>query len=234
MARAYIGPSSNACSARVKSVASATGRAAPHRRDESRWPATVTTVILGAGIVGVTTAYFLARRGDEVTVVDRQPAAGLETSFANGALVTVSMSDPWAAPGIPALILKHLGREDAPFLLRLRALPGMAGWGLRFLRNCSPTRWRENTETVLRLAAYSRDALEEVTAEIGIAYDRCKRGNLRVYLDAASLAKAAKGAEMYRDLGQPVEHLNADGCVALEPALAPVKHKLAGGMHYTG
>ncbi len=194
----------------------------------------MTTVILGAGIVGVTTAYFLARRGDEVTVIDRQPAAGLETSFANGALVTVSMSDPWAAPGIPGLILKNLGRDDAPFLLRLRALPGMAGWGLRFLRNCSPARWHENTETVLRLAIYSRDALEAVTVETGIAYDRCNRGNLRVYPDAASLAKAAKGAKMYRELGQPAELLDAHGCVALEPALGPVKHKLAGGMHYTG
>ncbi|HXV22728.1 MAG TPA: D-amino acid dehydrogenase [Alphaproteobacteria bacterium] len=194
----------------------------------------MTTVVLGAGIVGVTTAYYLARLGDEVIVVDRQPAVGLETSFANGALVTVSMSDPWAAPGIPALILKHLGREDAPFLLRPRALPAMVGWGPRFLRNCTPARWRENTETILHLAVYSRDALKEVTAETGIAYDHCDRGTLRVYPNAASLAKATKGAQIYRELGQPAELLDADGCIALEPALEPVKHKLAGGMHYTG
>jgi D-amino-acid dehydrogenase len=194
----------------------------------------VTTVVLGAGVIGVTTAYFLARSGHDVTVIDRQPAAGLETSFANGGLVTPGMSDPWAAPGIPGLILKHLGREDAPFLLRLGALPGMIGWGLRFLRNCEPARWRENTETVLRLAVHSRDALDWVTAETGIAYDRCERGNLRVFPDPASLAKSAKNAAMYRDLGQPVEFLDATGCVALEPALAPVKHQLAGGVHYAG
>lgn len=194
----------------------------------------MTTVVLGAGVIGVTTAYFLARSGHDVVVIDRQPGAGLETSFANGALVTPGMSDPWAAPGIPGLILRHLGREDAPFLLRLRALPGMVGWGLLFLRNCEPARWRGNTETVLRLAVHSRDALDWVTAETGIAYDRCERGNLRVYSDAASLANAAKGAAMYRAFGQAADLLDAAGCVALEPALAPIKHQLAGGVHYTG
>ena len=192
------------------------------------------TIVLGAGVIGVTTAYFLARSGHDVTVVDRQPAAGRETSFANGGLVTPGMCDPWAAPGIPGLILKHLWREDAPFLLRLRALPGMVGWGLRFLRNCAPARWRDNTETVLRLAVHSRDALDRVTAETGIGYDRCERGNLRVHPDEASLAKASKAAAMYRELGQPAEPLDAAGCVALEPALAPIRHQLAGGVHYTG
>ncbi len=194
----------------------------------------MTTVVLGAGVIGVTTAYFLARGGHDVTVLDRQPAAGLETSFANGALVTPSMSDPWAAPGIPSLILKHLGQEDAPFLLRLGALPGMVGWGLRFLRNCAPRRWRDNTEAVLRLGASSREALDAVTAETGIAYDRGERGSLRVYPDAASLAKAAKSAAMYRELGQPAELLDAAACVALEPALRPIAQQLAGGVCYPG
>ena len=191
------------------------------------------TIVLGAGVIGVTSAYFLARSGHAVTVVDRQPAAGLETSFANGGLVTPGMSDPWAAPGVPKLILTQLGREHAPFLLRLRALPGMIGWGLQFLRNCAPSRWRTNTETVLRLGVYSRDVLDEVTAATGIAYDRCERGNLRVYRDAAALAEGAEHAEMYRALGQPVA-LDAAGCAALEPALLPVKAALAGGIHYAG
>jgi D-amino-acid dehydrogenase len=194
----------------------------------------VTTVVLGAGVIGVTTAYFLARGGEKATVVDRQPGAGLETSFANGALVTPGMSDPWAAPGIPGLILKHLGREDAPFLLRLHALPGMLGWGLRFLRNCAPARWWENTERVLRLAVHSRDVLDAVTRDTGIAYDRGERGNLRVYPDAASLAKAAEMARLYRELGEPVHVLDAAACIALEPALAPIKHELAGAVHYAG
>jgi D-amino-acid dehydrogenase len=194
----------------------------------------VSTVVLGAGVVGVATAWYLAEGGYRVTVIDRQPAAGLETSFANGALVTPSMSDPWAAPGVPALIVKYWGREDAPFLLRARALPGMAGWGLRFLRNCAPARWRENTETVLRLGLYSRDALDALTAATGIAYDRIERGNLRVYQDAAALEHAAKSAEMYRGLGLPVDVLDGPACVALEPALRPVAGSLAGGVHYKG
>jgi D-amino-acid dehydrogenase len=194
----------------------------------------LTTVVLGAGVVGVTTAYQLARDGHQVVLVDRQNGAALETSFANGGLVTPGMSDPWAAPGIPGMILRNLGREDSPFLLRLRALPGMVGWGLGFIANCTPQRWRQNTETVLRLGVYSRDALDAVSAETGIAYDRNNRGNLRVYRDAAALAKAAKEAALYRELGEPIALLDGPACVALEPALAPVGGKLAGGVHYQG
>src|ERR1700754_3689639 len=98
-------------------------------------------VVLGAGLIGVTTAYYLAQVGHEVVVVDRQAQAGLETSFANGALLTPSTSDSWAAPGTPQKILKWLGQEDAPMLLRMRAVPGLIGWGLRFLREWRPARW---------------------------------------------------------------------------------------------
>jgi len=110
----------------------------------------------------------------------------------------------------------------------------MIGWGLRFLRNCGRERWRANTEVVLRLAVYSRAMLDEVTAATGIEYDRGERGNLRVYRDAASLAEAEKTAEIYRSLGQPVELLDSAGCITLEPALGPVSHDLAGGVHYRG
>jgi D-amino-acid dehydrogenase len=192
----------------------------------------VTTVVLGAGIVGVATAYRLAKEGDRVILVDRQPGAGLETSFANGGLVTPGMSDPWAAPGVPKLMLTQLGREDSPILLRLRAVPGMVAWGLSFLANCRPERWRRNTEAVLKLAVYSRDQLTELTEETGIRYDRCDRGNLRIYRDRMAFAKAAKAAAMYRELGQDVRQLDAGGAVALEPALAPVQGEIAGGIHY--
>jgi len=194
----------------------------------------VTTVVLGAGVIGVTTAYYLARDGEKVVVVERQPAAALETSFANGGLVTPGMSDPWAAPGIPLLILRHLGREDAPFLLRLRAVPGMIGWGLKFLANCTPGRWRTNTETTYRLAIYSRDAVDALTDSLKLSYDRSDCGNLRVYQDRASLAKARQAADLYNRLGLPVEALDAAACVALEPALRPVQRELAGGIHYIG
>lgn len=192
----------------------------------------MTTIVLGAGVIGVTTAYYLARDGHKVVVIDRQSAAGLETSFANGGLVTPSMSDPWAAPGVPAMIVRYLGREEAPFLVRLRAVPAMAGWGLRFLRNCAPERWRENTEAVVRLGLYSRDALDQLIGETGIAHDRCIRGNLRVYREPVDLAKAARTAAMYRDLGVPAEVLDGPACVRVEPALGPVGQQLAGGIHY--
>ena len=97
--------------------------------------------VLGGGIAGVASAWYLVRNGYRVTVVERRRGAGLETSFANGALIPPSMSDPWASPGIPMLILKWLGREDAPFLLRLRALPGLFSWDLQFLRQCNDDDW---------------------------------------------------------------------------------------------
>src|SRR5262245_13885175 len=161
----------------------------------------VRIVILGAGVIGATTAYYLARDGHEVTVVERQSEAGTETSFANGGLVTPSMADPWAAPGVPAMLLKALGRDDAPFVLRLRAIPGMIGWGLRFLRNCREARWRENTAEVFKLATYSRDALDHLTEETELAYDRFGDGTMRVYRSEADLAEARAGAEMYGELG---------------------------------
>ncbi|MFO1056045.1 MAG: D-amino acid dehydrogenase [Dongiaceae bacterium] len=192
----------------------------------------MTTVVLGAGVVGVTTAYRLAKEGDRVILVDRQPGAALETSFANGGLVTPGMSDPWAAPGVPKVMLTHLGREDSPILLRLRALPGMLGWGLAFLANCRPATWRRNTESVLRLAVHSRDALTAITAETGLRYDRCDQGNLRIYRDPVAFAKAAKAAAMYRELGQDVRQLDPAAALALEPALGPVGGEIAGGIHY--
>ncbi len=155
-------------------------------------------VILGAGVIGATTAYYLARDGHEVTVVDRRDAAGLETSFANGGLVTPSMADPWAAPGVPAMLLQGLGRDDAPFVLRPGAVPAMIGWGLRFLRNCGEARWRENTEAVFKLATYSRDALDRLTEETGLAYDRLDSGTMRMYRSRTDFAHAQEGAEIYR------------------------------------
>ncbi len=187
--------------------------------------------VLGAGVVGATTAYYLAKRGHEVTVIDRQPDVGLETSFANGGLVSPSMSEPWAAPGIPLKLLTSLGHDDAPFLLRLRALPGMAGWGLRFLRNCTAKRFERNARTLRRLANYSRDALDSLTAETDIEYDRSTLGILMVYPDAAAFADAQRHMRSLGEMGVAYETLDARGCAALEPGLAPATDKLAGGIH---
>ena len=190
-------------------------------------------VIIGAGIIGATTAYYLSREGHAVTVVERQLEPGMETSFANGGLVTPSMADPWAAPGVPMMILKGLGREDAPFVLRPAAIPGMIGWGVRFLQNCKEKRWRENTAAIFKLASYSRDALDRLTAETGLAYDRFDGGTLRVYRTPEDFADAVQGAEIYRDLGVAYRTVDGAGAAALDPSLKPVQSQIAGAIYFS-
>ena len=122
-------------------------------------------LVLGAGVVGVSTAYHLASDGHTVTVLERQPGAGLETSFANGGQISASHADPWAGPKTPFKALKWLGREDAPLIMRPRLDPALAGWLLRFLANCTGRRARINTERVMRLAVYARERLIALRAE---------------------------------------------------------------------
>jgi D-amino-acid dehydrogenase len=192
----------------------------------------VTTLVIGAGVIGTTLAYELARVGEKVTVVDAAAGPGLETSFANGSLITPSMSDPWASPGVPKMMLKYLGREDAPFLLRMRSLAAMAGWSLAFLRNCSEKRWRRNTCAVFPLAEYSRDRLDTMTRELVMDYDRFDGGTLRIHGDAASMKAAEASLAVYRDLGCEIGVLNRDECLAMEPSLRPVGKDIHGGFHF--
>jgi D-amino-acid dehydrogenase len=186
-------------------------------------------LVLGGGIIGTTSAWYLARAGCRVTLVERRPGVGLETSFANGSLVTPSMSDPWAAPGLPWQLLKWLGREDAPFLLRLRALPGLMSFGPAFLRNCTAARWRRNTETILRLTRYSQALLNELIGLTGIAYDGASLGILRLCRDPAALEHAERVAAA---VGVSCRLLDAAGCARLEPAIAPAVDRIAGGIHF--
>jgi D-amino-acid dehydrogenase len=144
------------------------------------------------------------------------------------------MADPWSSPGIAWAMLKMLGREDAPFLLRARAFPELWRWGLSFLANCREARWRANTEAVLRLALYSRDALDALAMTTGIAHDRCDRGSLRVYRDPAALAHDLDLAAMYGKLGLPAQKLDPGEVAAIEPALEPIREQLAGGIFYAG
>ncbi len=186
-------------------------------------------LVLGGGVIGTTSAWYLARAGCRVTLVERRPGVGLETSFANGSLITPSMSDPWAAPGLPWQLLKWLGREDAPFLLRLRALPGLTSFGPAFLRNCTGARWRRNTEIILRLTRYSQVLLNELIAATGIAYDSTSLGILRLCRDPASLEHAELVAAA---VGVAYRLLDAAGCARLEPAIAPAVDRIAGGIHF--
>ncbi len=189
-------------------------------------------LVLGGGIIGVASAYYLARRGFQVTVLERQPAVGLETSFANGGLLTPSMADPWAAPGMPAKILKWIGREDAPFLLRPQALPGLLGWGLKFLRACNEESWRRNTGIILKIADHSLGALDRLTREAGLDYDLTQGGTLRLFRDPLSMENARRSADLVGSLGVDFKVLDAPGCAAVEPALIPQLAQISGGIHF--
>ena len=189
------------------------------------------TIVMGAGVIGATTAYYLARAGHEVTVIDRQADVGLETSFANGGQISVAHPEPWAAPDVPLKLLEWLGKEDAPLIFRLRADPAMWAWGLRFLRNCTGRRRRLNTLRTLRLAAYSREVLTRLREQTGIAFDHRKEGILHVFRDPRELDKAVALVTLRREQGVAQETVDGKGCVRIEPALAAVIESLAGGIY---
>lgn len=186
-------------------------------------------IVLGAGVVGVASAWYLARAGHQVTVIERQPAAGLETSFANGGQISVSHAEPWANPHVLPKVLKWLGREDAPLLFRLRWDPALFRWGLRFLAECRASRSRANIRAIVAMALYSRQQLAALRAETGIDYDQLTRGILHIYTDAAELSAATRAAAIMRDLGCDRQTISAAQCVAIEPALASVADQLVGG-----
>jgi D-amino-acid dehydrogenase len=153
---------------------------------------------MGAGVVGTTAAWYLSAAGHEVTVIDRQPAAGLETSFANGGQISVCHAEPWANPGALPKLLKWIGHESSPLLWRMRADPAQWAWGLRFIRECTPARTRANIIAILKLALHSRDCLQALRAELGLEYDHLERGILHVYTDAREFEHAIPQAELMR------------------------------------
>ena len=190
--------------------------------------------VLGAGVIGVTSAWYLARAGHEVTVIDRQPAAAMETSFANGGQISTSHAEPWANPGTPRQILKWLGREDSPMLFRLRADPYQWAWGLAFLRECLPARTRANAAAIAAINRYSRAQLLALRAETGIQYEQQTRGILRIYEGREALDEAVAAATLEKLHGIDVHVLTAAECVELEPALAARAGQVAGGVHAPG
>jgi D-amino-acid dehydrogenase len=193
----------------------------------------VKAIIIGSGLIGTTSAYFLARRGWEVTVLDRQEGPGLETSFANGSLLTPSMPEPWNAPGSWRVLLASIGRSDSPLKLHVKALPHLGSWGIGFLRNSSPVRYERNTIKNLLLALHSSQVLGSLRRETGIEYGGAAHGSLRVFRDAAALDRALAWGERLRAGGGPAfRRLSGDDVVAMEPALAPIGRQLAGGIHY--
>lgn len=189
-------------------------------------------VVIGAGLIGLSTAYFLGRAGHEVIVLDRREGPALETSFANGGMVTPSQAEPWNTPGIFFKLLGWLGREDAPVLLRPGAIPSMFGWGLAFLRNSSRRRFLENAARNARLASYSLGVLKELRARHGVVYDAFQAGTLKLYRDAHELQEAAD-SDLLRQSHITFEVLDRNGVRAREPALAPITDRLAGGIYFS-
>jgi D-amino-acid dehydrogenase len=188
----------------------------------------VKVLVLGAGVVGTTASYFLARDGHAVTVVDRRAAPGEETSFANGGQLSASGARPWANPDVPRLLLKWLGRPDAPLVFRPRIDPVLWRWTLSFLANCLPWRADANTTKVLRLAFFSRNALESVIKDTSLAFDHKQRGILHVFRSQAGFDKAAEDAERFARLGLAFDIIERERIRQIEPALAPALSRLAG------
>jgi len=188
-------------------------------------------VVLGAGLLGVTSAYFLRQQGHEVTVVDRQATPAAETSFANGGQISVSHAEPWANPSAPLKVLKWLAREDAPLLFRLRADARQWAWVFRFLRECTPGRTRHNIEQIVRLGSYSRDMLQQLRRDIGLDYDQRTQGILHFYTSQQEFDSAEAPAAQMRELGCDRRVISADEAVRIEPALAHIRPQLAGATY---
>ncbi len=186
--------------------------------------------VLGAGVVGVCSAYYLVRAGHAVTVVDRRPGPALETSFANGGQISVNHATPWATPTTPWKALKWLGRNDAPLLFHLRADPALAAWSLRFLANCTRRRMLVNIERALRVALYSRGELARLRTATGIEYDALTRGILHIFRNRRDYEEALPQVEPMSRLGCVRRIVDAEACVAIEPALSGVRDRLVGGI----
>ncbi|MEN3366267.1 MAG: D-amino-acid dehydrogenase [Burkholderiales bacterium] len=186
-------------------------------------------IVLGSGIIGTASAWFLNKAGHDVTVLDRQPGVAQETSFANGCQISVSHAEPWANPAAPVKILKWMGKEDAPLLFRLRPEWLQWKWGLHFLRECTAARTAENMRQIVSICEFSRQTLQSVRTETGIAYDQLTRGILHFYTDAFEFEHSLAAAKLMRDFGCPRQSIGPDEVVKIEPALARMRDKIVGG-----
>ncbi|MGX5666805.1 D-amino acid dehydrogenase [Rhizobium daejeonense] len=187
-------------------------------------------IVLGAGVVGVTSAYQLAKAGHEVIVVDRQPGPALETSFGNAGEVSFGYCSPWAAPGIPLKAMKWLFMEHAPLILRPKLDMAMLSWMFKMLANCTTDRYALNKSRMLRLADYSRTSLAAVREETGLAYDERMQGTLQLFRTQDQLDASAKDVKALAADGIPYEVLDPEGCIRVEPALRHVREKIVGGL----
>ena len=190
-------------------------------------------IVLGAGVIGVTTAWYLARQGAEVLVLDRQREPGMETSYANAGELSYGMTSPWAAPGIPKKAVKWLFMRHRPLFIWPLISPTMWAWGLKMLANCNEDAYRLNKSRMVRVSNYSKEALTDLLAEVPLDFDLRERGTLQLFRTEKQLKASKADQEVLAQFDSPFEVLDKDGCIAAEPGLAHVAEKFVGGLRLT-
>ncbi len=191
-------------------------------------------VILGAGVIGTASAYYLAKAGHDVTVLERQPASGLETSFANAGEVSPGYSAPWAGPGIPMKAIKWLMMRHSPLAIHPSFDPQMWRWVTQMLMNCTSKRYEINKGRMLRMAEYSRDVLQQLRSDTGISYDERTQGTLQLFRNQKQLDASATDIAILKRYDVPYESLDKAACIKVEPALAQVQQKFIGALRLPG
>jgi D-amino-acid dehydrogenase len=191
-------------------------------------------LVLGSGVIGTSIAYYLARAGHQVEVVDRQPGPALETSFGNAGEVSPGYSAPWAGPGVPVKAIKWLLMAHSPLVIRPLLDPAMWRWGLAMLANCTEAAYALNKSRMVPIAEYSRDCMKALRADTGISYDERTRGTLQLFRTQQQLDGTAKDIEILKQYQVPYEVLDRTGFIAVEPALALTKEKFVGALRLPG
>ncbi|MFU2488734.1 D-amino acid dehydrogenase [Thauera sp. WH-1] len=191
-------------------------------------------LVLGSGVIGTTIAYYLARAGHKVTVVDRQPGPAMETSFANAGEVSPGYSAPWAGPGVPLKAIKWMLMHHSPLVIKPMLDPAMWRWGLATLRNCTESAYKINKSRMVRVAEYSRDCLKQLRAETGITYDERSQGTLQLFRTQKQLDGIGKDVAILKSFGVPFQVLDRAGYLEYEPALSLVKDKFIGALRLPG
>lgn len=188
-------------------------------------------IVLGSGVIGVTSAYYLAQQGADVTVLDRQSGPAEETSFGNAGQISPGYSTPWAAPGIPFKAVKWMFQHHAPLAVQLDGSMWQLQWMMQMLKNCGADQYAVNKERMVRVAEYSRDCLRALRDETGISYENRSKGTLQLFRKDSQLEAVQRDIEVLKETGVEFELLDRDGLAKVEPALAEVKDKLVGGLH---
>ncbi|MFQ2454981.1 D-amino acid dehydrogenase [Aeromonas caviae] len=191
-------------------------------------------VVLGGGVVGVTSAWYLAKAGHKVTLLERRDGVALETSHANAGQISPGYASPWAAPGIPLKAAKWLLQKHAPFTVRPTSDPFQLRWMLKMFANCTPAAYAVNKGRMVRLAEYSRDCMKLLRDELALDYEGRQLGTLQLFRSQAQRDASQRDIEVLEEYGVPYQSLDADGCEAVEPALARVRGKVVGGLRLPG